>query len=98
MLEDIIIIFAAGADVGLNIIAGKPTNQCSTLAKATSGLAVDGNFSTTNCAQTGVMYNPWWAVDMGQNSYVYEVNITTALNQSKQAKSINQPINQSIYQ
>lgn len=74
-------VFAAGADV--NFIAGKPTNQSSTLAKATSGLAVDANFSTINCARTGAMYNPWWVVDMGQNSYVYEVNITTALNQSK---------------
>lgn len=66
-----------------NVTGGKSTSQSSMLFKAKPGYAVDGSLDTTTCARTTVMYSPWWAVDMEQSISVNEVNITTALNQSK---------------
>ncbi|XP_028400814.1 uncharacterized protein LOC114523946 [Dendronephthya gigantea] len=64
---------------GVNYAFAQPTWQSSTEADGVSSRAVDGcnyRHDQNTCMQTKLQYEPWWAVDLGQELFVTGVRIT----------------------
>jgi len=56
-----------------NVALKKPSYQVSTYGAHNASLANDGNVNT--CARSQSATNPWWAVDLGDETLVAQVNL-----------------------
>jgi hypothetical protein len=73
----------------INVALKQPAWQSSTwggdnLGLRVAGMSVDGNkdpiFSDLSCSATNSGdLHPWWAVDLGEPTYIYGVNFTNRL-------------------
>jgi hypothetical protein len=59
-----------------NVALGRPAIQKSTYFGNPAALAVDGSISLSSTSCTYSTDEPWWAVDIGNETYIFAVNVT----------------------
>jgi hypothetical protein len=69
-------LLVAGGRLNVSIALNRPTWQASTYGTQTSSYAVDGSKMGTCAGTTGGMTNPWWAVDLGEPSFIRGISFT----------------------
>ena len=71
----------------VNMALGQPAYQSSTSQSAYATRAVDGIahgvFLKGSCTHTEANSNPWWAVDLGTQRLVYEIQVANRVNDRK---------------
>lgn len=69
-------LLVTAIDTTENVALNGDSWQSSTYSQSTeSSLAVDGDTSTVNCSETDYEKNPWWTVDLGAMTYVYQITV-----------------------
>jgi len=71
-------------EVLLNVALHKPSRQSGTVGSHFANYGNDGNLNTY--VLTARHSNPWWSVDLGEEKFVYEVNLTNVNSTSGELK------------
>ena len=60
----------------MNVALNKPSFQVSTYGNHNASLGNDGDLYSGHFVRSRSAADPWWAVDLGQPTVVYGVNLT----------------------